>query len=265
MVRPPDVAPSVIPMELKGHTVFITGGTSGIGKGLAEAFHRLGNRVVIAGRRQDALERVCAANPGMSSLVMDVTDRDSIRRATAEATTRFPDLNVVINNAGVQRAQDFASGQSFDDAAMLDEVNTNLVGLIRCCGAFIPHLRRVPRATIVNVSSGLAFVPLARFPVYCATKAAVHSFALSLRHQLRETGIRVIELIPPYVATDLDRTTRETKPRDGPPPMPLADFIAEAMKELVSGGDELAVAGAKWLRSAGTNEQGPQVFARLNG
>ena len=265
MVRPPDVAPSVIPMELKGNTVFITGGTSGIGKGLAEAFHRLGNRVVIAGRRQDALERVCAANPGMSSLVMDVTDRDSIRRVAAEATTRFPDLNVIINNAGAQRAQDFASDQPFDDAAMLDEVNTNLVGLIRCCGAFIPHLRRVPRATIVNVSSGLAFVPLARFPVYCATKAAVHSFALSLRHQLRETGIRVIELIPPYVATDLDRTTRETKPRDGPPPMPLADFIAEAMKELVSGGDELAVAGAKWLRSAGTNEQGPQVFARLNG
>jgi uncharacterized oxidoreductase len=253
-------------MELTGNTLFITGGTSGIGRGLAEAFHQLGNRVVIAGRRQDALERVCAANPGMSSLVMDVTDLVSIRRAAAEVTKRFPDLNVVINNAGVQRTQDFASDQPFDDAAMLDEVNTNLVGLIRCCGAFIPQLRRVPRAAIVNVSSGLAFVPLARFPVYCATKAAVHSFSLSLRHQLKETGIRVVELIPPYVATELDRTTRETKPHDGPPPMPLADFVAEAMKELAGGGDELAVAGAKFLRSAGVNEQsGPAVFARLNG
>jgi uncharacterized oxidoreductase len=201
----------------------------------------------------------------MNYVVMDVTDAGDFRRAAAEATARFPSLNVVINNAGMQRAHDFASSARIDDAAVLEEVNTNLVGLIRCCAAFLPHLKTVGNATLVNVSSGLAFVPLARFPVYCATKAAVHSFTVSLRHQLGHTGVRVIELIPPYVATNLDRTTRDSRPHDGPPPMPLDAFIAEAMKELASGGVELAVAGAKWLRSAGVNEQaGPEVFGRLN-
>jgi uncharacterized oxidoreductase len=149
---------------------------------------------------------------------------------------------------------------------MLYEVNTNVIGLIRCCAAFLPHLKASPRATLVNVSSGLAFVPLARFPVYCATKAAVHSFSQSFRHQLKATGVKVIELIPPYVATELDRTSRHMQAHAGPPAMPLDAFIAEAMKELASDGEELAVAQAKHLRAAGVNDKdGPALFARLNG
>jgi uncharacterized oxidoreductase len=144
-------------------------------------------------------------------------------------------------------------------------VNTNLLGVIRCCSAFLPHLRTGPNPSLVNVSSGLAFVPLARFPLYCATKAAVHSFCLSLRRQLRGTGVKVIELIPPYVATELDRTTRTTRPHAGPQPMPLDAFVAEAMKELATGGEELPVADAKGLHAAGTGQLAGTVFDRMNG
>ena len=255
-------------MQMHSNTVFITGGTSGIGRGLAEALHRLGNRVVISGRRAEALKAICEANPGMRSFVLDVTDPDSIRDVAGRVAEEFPDLNCVFNNAGVQRGHDFASGEPLDEQALLEEVNTNLLGVIRCCAAFTPHLKARARsgaaATLVNVSSGLAFVPLARFPVYCATKAAVHSFTLSLRRQLRYTGVRVIELIPPYVATALDRTTRTGRPGAGPQPMPLDAFIAEAMKELGSGADELAVADAKYLRAAGATDALATVFSRMN-
>jgi uncharacterized oxidoreductase len=243
----------------------ITGGGSGIGRGLAEAFHRLGNRVIVAGRRAGPLEALCAANAGMEFVVLDVTDGGAIRAVAREVTGRFPGLDCVINNAGVQRAHDFAAGDTLDEQAVLEEVNTNLLGVIRCCAAFVPHLKSRPRATLVNVSSGLAFVPVARFPVYCATKAAVHSFTLSLRRQLRGTNVRVVELIPPYVATNLDRETRATRPQAGPEPMALEAFIEEAMKELATDGEELAVAEAKRLREAGTGAMARMVFDRMNG
>ena len=251
-------------MELRDNTVLITGGNSGIGRGLAEAFHRLGNRVIISGRREAVLKEVCAANPGMESVRLDVTDPADILRAAAQVVGRFPRLNCVINNAGVQRAHDFAAGQPLDERAMLDEVNTNLLGLIRCCAAFVPHLISQPRATLINVSSGLAFVPLARFPIYCATKAAVHSFTLSLRHQLRGTGVKVIELIPPWVATDLDRAHPHRPAPGAPGPMPLDAFINETMKELAKDQDEVAIADARGLRAAGSSNIGKMVFDRMN-
>ena len=252
-------------MDTRSNTLLITGGGSGIGKGLAEAFHRLGNRVIVAGRRQEPLKGLCVANPGMEFALMDVADPAGIRQASRDITTRFPALNCVINNAGVQRVHDFAAGGPLDEQALLDEVNTNFLGVVRCCAAFLPHLKTRPQATIVNVSSGLAFVPLARFPVYCATKAAVHSFCLSLRRQLRDTSVKVIELIPPYVATELDRATRTDGDHADPQPMALDAFIAEAMKELATDGEELAVAGAKMLRAAATGDMAQTVFKRMNG
>src|ERR1700730_16713712 len=190
-------------MKMHSNTIFITGGTSGIGKGLAEAFHQLGNQVIISGRREDRLRSICAANPGMRYFTLDVTDLSSVRNTARKIIAEFPSLNCVFNNSGMQRKHDFAAAKSIDDPLMLAEIQTNLLGLIRVSAEFLPHLKKQPHATLLNVSSGLAFVPLAVFPVYCATKAAVHSFTLSLRHQLRDSKVKVIELIPPYVATEL--------------------------------------------------------------
>lgn len=249
-------------MHTQGNTILITGGGAGIGRGLAEAFHQLGSRVVIAGRRKDVLEQTCAANPGMSYLVLDVADGNSIRNAAREATSRFPDLNWLINNAGVQREHDFSADEPLDENAMAEEIDTNVVGLIRMCAAFLPHLRTKPSATLVNVSSGLAFVPLARVPIYCATKAAVHSFTLSLRRQLRGSSVKVVELIPPYVDTHLDAGRRRP---GGPAPMPLPDFIQEAMAGLTSSAEEVTVGTSKYTRAAATGERWNEIFTRMNG
>ena len=233
-------------MRMQSNTIFITGGSSGIGRGLAEAFHKLGNQVIISGRREAALMAICEANPGMRSFVLDVTDLAAVREMARHVAEEFPDLNCVFNNAGVQKHHDFASGEPLDEQAVLDEINTNLLGVIRVATAFLPHLRKHPGATLVNVSSGLAFVPMSRFPVYCATKAAVHSFTMSLRHQLKGTGVKVVELIPPYVATELGRESKTAVPV-GPKPMPLDAFIAETVEALEGDADEVAIGDARNL------------------
>jgi uncharacterized oxidoreductase len=241
-------------MRMHSNTILITGGAAGIGRGLAEAFVALGNRVIIASRKEAAL-------PGMSHVTMDVANAGSIAAAAREAIAKFPDLNCVINNAGVQRSQEFTAG-AVNDAAMREEIETNLLGTMRVCSAFIPHLSGRPEATLINVSSGLAFVPIARASVYCATKAAVHSFCVSLRHQLKACGIKVVELIPPYVDTGLDRGRRRP---GGPTPMPLDQFISGAMEGLAGGAEEVPVADAKFLYgSAGTGEAFTKAFSRLN-
>jgi len=249
-------------MKMQSNTIFITGGTSGIGQGLAEAFHRLGNQVIIGGRREDRLRSVSAANPGIRHIVLDVTDLHSIRSAAQEIIAEFPALNCVFNNAGMQRRHNFASGKPIDDAAMVAEIQTNLTGLIRVSSAFLPHLQRHQDATLLNVSSGLAFVPLSAFPVYCATKAAVHSFTLTLRQQLRESKVKVIELIPPYVATELGGGA--AAPAGALRQMPLETFISETMKELAGDADEIAIGGAKNLFAAAGPESVRKVFAGMN-
>jgi uncharacterized oxidoreductase len=249
-------------MRNHSNTIFITGGGSGIGRGLAEAFHKLGNRVVIGGRREAVLRDTCAANPGMSYVVLDVASPDSVRTTAQTVIAKFPELNCVVNNAGVQRAHDFSAAGGLDEAALREEVETNLLGLARVCAAFLPHLRSQPEATLINISSGLAFVPLARVPVYCATKAAVHSFSVSLRHQLKHTSVRVIELIPPYVDTDLDKGRRRP---GGPAPLPLPQFISAAMEGLSGDADEVPVGDAKFLyASAGPGEAFTKSFSRMN-
>jgi uncharacterized oxidoreductase len=169
----------------------------------------------------------------------------------------------VFNNAGVQKGHDFASGQPGDDQAVLDEINTNFLGVIRVATAFLPHLRKKPAATLVNVSSGLAFVPMSRFPVYCATKAAVHSFTMSLRHQLKGTGVKVVELIPPYVVTGLGRESKTAVPV-GPQPMPLDAFIAETMKALEGDADEVAIGDAKKLVAVAGGDSVRAAFSGMN-
>ncbi len=249
-------------MKMHSNTIFITGGTSGIGKGLAEAFHRLGNQVMIGGRREDRLRSICAANPGMRHFALDVTDLASVRSAARKILEEFPALNCVFNNAGMQRRHDFAAGNPIDDAAMVAEIQTNLLGLIRVSAEFLPHLKNQPDATLLNVSSGLAFVPLSVFPVYCATKAAVHSFSLSLRQQLRDSKVKVIELIPPYVATELGGGAQA--PAGALRQMPLDAFIAESMKELAEDADEISIGGAKNLLAAASPESVRKIFAGMN-
>ena len=249
-------------MRIHANTIFITGGGAGIGRGLAEAFHKLDNRVVIGGRREAVLKDTCAANPGMSHVVMDVANAESIRTAADAVVARFPDLNCVINNAGVQSGHDFSVSDGVKETALVEEIETNLLGLVRVCAAFLPHLSTQPEATLINISSALAFVPLARVPVYCATKAAVHSFCISLRHQLKHTSVKVVELIPPWVDTNLDRW----RPRpSGLGPIPLPQFVTEAMQGLSGDADEVPVGDAKFLyATVGVGEAFKKAFGRMN-
>lgn len=250
-------------MQMHSNTIFITGGTSGIGRGLAEALHRLGNQVIISGRREDRLREICAANPGMRQFALDVCDPAAVRAVARKAAAEFPTLNWVINNAGVQRRLEFAPGAPLDEEGLQDEINTNVLGVIRVAAEFLSHLVQQQNAVLLNVSSGLAFVPMARFPVYCATKAAVHSLTLSLRHQLKNSGVKVMELIPPYVATELGGP-RKNVGAGGPQPMPLDAFIAEALRALESGGDELAIGEARNLVAATSPESVKTMFGRMN-
>jgi uncharacterized oxidoreductase len=201
----------------------------------------------------------------MHYFVLDVADPQAILTVAGKVIAGFPALNCVFNNAGIQKRIDFAPGHALDEQALQAEINTNLLGPIRVAAAFIPHLATRPGATLLNVSSGLAFVPMARFPVYSATKAAIHAWTVSLRHQLRNSGVSVIELIPPWVATELGSPGKPAvSSAVGRGAMPLNAFIAETMKDLESGADELAIADAKRLVAAACTENVKKVFSAIN-
>jgi uncharacterized oxidoreductase len=174
-----------------GNTILITGGGSGIGRALAEALHAAGNRVIIAGRRRETLQAIAAAHPGMAIEALDVANPAAIAAFAARVTAAHPDLNVLINNAGIMVAEDLTA-EPFDLSVAEATVTTNLLGPIRLTAALLPHLRRRPAATVMNVTSGLAFVPLTRAPTYSATKAAMHSWTQSLRAQLAGTAVAVV-------------------------------------------------------------------------
>ena len=241
-------------MKMTDNTILITGGGSGIGRGFAEAFHHLGNQVIITGRTQKSLDETCAANPGMKSFTVDVSDPKSIQSFAGKVTKDYPSLNVLINNAGIMQPENLLEKPDASVAEAI--VTTNLLGPIRLTAALLPPLRKQPRATIMTVSSGLAFVPLAMTPTYCATKAAVHSYTQSLRYQLKSTKVEVIELIPPYVQTTLMGDQQAEDPRA----MPLKEFIDEVMSILKSQPDvkEVCVQKVYPLRFAA--EQGQENY-----
>lgn len=250
-------------MKIKNNTILITGGGSGIGRGLAEAFHALGNQVVISGRSRKTLDETTAANPGMRSLTVDLADAGSTKNFAAQLAEQFPTLNVVINNAGIMRPEDLL-GQSdyLSDAEAM--ITTNLLGPIRLTAALLPLLQTQQQATVMTVSSGLAFLPLAWAPTYCATKAAIHSYTESLRYQLKDTKVEVLELVPPYVQTTLMGEGQASDPHA----MPLAEFIAEVMDILRAQphATEICVERVRSLRDAASNgqERYEQTFQGFN-
>lgn len=234
-------------MQMTGNTIFITGGTSGIGRALAEQFHSLGNKVIIAGRRQALLDEVAAAHPGIEGVALDISDADDIDRVAAQLIRDYPTLNVLINNAGIMPFDD-PSG-AIDDAVSRQILATNLLGPIRLTSALIEHLKAQPRATIIHNTSVLAYVPIATNAVYSASKAALHSYALSQRFMLKGTRVSVQEIAPPWVDTDLIKKSGD------PRAMPLDAFIAETMKGLATDAPEVFVEGIRALRdNPGINE-----------
>ncbi|MEN5342896.1 SDR family NAD(P)-dependent oxidoreductase [Achromobacter mucicolens] len=227
-------------MNMTGNTIFITGGTSGIGRAIAEAFHRLGNQVIISGRRKALLDEVTRANPGMQGIELDVQDPTQIKAVAAKLVADYPKLNVLFNNAGIMPFDDAAG--DVDEASILATVNTNLLGPVRMTAALLPHLKQQANAVVIHNSSVLAFVPIATNAFYSATKAAMHSYTLSQRFSLRQSGVKVIEVAPPWVDTDLIYKSGDARA------MPLADFVADTMKGLASGKDEVYVDAIQALR-----------------
>jgi len=246
-------------MKMTGNTILITGGGSGIGRALAESFHVLGNQVILAGRRTQALDETASQNAGMASFTLDIRDPAAIRSFAAQVAERFPKLNVLINNSGIMRVENFRTQQ--DGLADAEStIATNLLGPLRLTAALLGVLQKQPHSTVMNVSSGLAFVPLAYTPTYCATKAAIHSYTQSLRFQLRNSTTEVLELIPPYVATDL------LNGRSDPRAMPLDAFIAEVMEILKTQpkATEICVERVKNLRFAAESGSYDSVFRNFN-
>jgi uncharacterized oxidoreductase len=223
-------------MKLTGNTVFITGGGSGIGRGLAEAFHKLGNQVIISGRRAERLQATIDANPGMRAVALDITDPADIKAVAAKLIADHPGLNVLINNAGIM-LPDGAEGP-VDDELLSTTVETNLLGPIRMTSALIEHLKTRDGAVVANVTSVLGFVPMAIAAVYSATKAALHSYTLSQRYLLRDSKVSLIEIAPPWVRTELMNSSEEERA------MPLEAFIAGAIEQLGTEANEILVGQA---------------------
>lgn len=232
-------------MQTTGNTILITGGTSGIGLAFAEKFLSLGNKVIVCGRRADRLLQLQEKHPELVTKNADVSIAAQREELAAWVIENHPEVNVLINNAGVQLLTDMT--HPVDLARVQNEVETNLVAPLHLASLFAQHFIAKKMAAIINISSGLAFVPLSFMPVYCATKAAIHSLTLSLRHQLKATTVHVFEIAPPAVDTELgsDRRHDKSQTHGG---MPVAAFLAEAMAALENDELEVAVGMAKNLR-----------------
>ncbi|MET8870251.1 SDR family NAD(P)-dependent oxidoreductase [Nonomuraea sp. NPDC004580] len=247
-------------MQISGNTIFIPGATSGIGLALALALRDKGNTVIVGGRRTELLERIAAEHPGVDTVTVDTADPASIQAAAEQVLARHPDLNVLIAMAGIMRVEDWRKPESFLASAE-SVVTTNLLGPIRLIAAFIEHLQTRPDAAIVTVSSGLAFTPLTVTPSYNASKAAIHMLSESIRLQLEGTSVRVVELVPPAVRTELLPGHEENEHA-----MPLDEYVAETMALLESRPDEkeIQVERVKFLRYSEVRGDYDQVVSVLN-
>ena len=246
-------------MRTTGNTILITGGGSGIGEALAHRLHDLGNTVIIAGRRAEALQASVGSRANIIPMQLDITDPAAIKAFARQVTTQHPSLNVLINNAGIMRAEKVDAPRDLTDAEEI--VTTNLLGPIRLTDALVDHLSRQPDAVIINNTSGLAFVPLVATPTYCATKAAMHSYTVSLRQALKGK-VEVLELAPPAVQTKL---TPGQETRAGY--QPLTEFADEILSLLTQQPtpEEVLVQRVGFLRFAEKENRFAQTFATLNG
>ncbi|OHU49223.1 SDR family oxidoreductase [Mycobacteroides chelonae] len=247
-------------MKMTGNTVFIPGATSGIGLELAIALQAKGNTVVVGGRRTELLERIRAEHPGISAVQIDISDPASIRTAAQQVLTEHPDVNVLIAMAGIMRVEDWHHPESFLQSAE-EIITTNVLGTIRLIANFIEHLQARPEATVITVSSGLAFAPLKVTPSYNASKAAIHMLSETLRLQLADTTVSVKELQPPAVRTDLMPGQQESDFA-----MPLRDFVDEVITLLETQPDanEIQVGRVKFLRYGEARGDYDHVVATLN-
>ena len=248
-------------MKTIGNTILVTGGTSGIGRALAEAFHSRGNHVIIAGRRQALLDEVTAGCDGMAGIRLDLNDPASLPRLADDVRTRFPGLNVLVANAGISSQEDLLDGWEMSASEAM--VETNILGTLRVVAALLPGLRLQPGAAIVATTSNLGFMPKAIYPTYCATKAFLHSWLQSLRWQLRTVPVEVLELAPPYVRTELTGHQQASDPRG----MPLDAYAAEVMALLEAGdhpGGEILVERARGERFAEREGRYDAVYAAMN-
>lgn len=249
-------------LKTSGNTVLVTGGSSGIGFALARAFSNSGNKVIICGRNEEKLQRAKEKLPGIEAKKCDISQREDVESLVRWIDLEYPQLNILVNNAGIQRSIELKKGiQEVDKGQADDEISINFRAQVILSEFFIPNFLKRPEGTvIVNVSSGLAFVPIARFPIYCATKAAIHSFTMSLRYQLKDTKIKIFELIPPTVY-DTELKGRPLEKSDWT--VSSAEVADAMMKGLETDEFEIAVGSTRnWLRASKNDLD--QAFGNIN-
>lgn len=249
-------------MQLSGNTVLITGGSSGIGLALAEGFAARGSKVLVCGRTEEKLRRAQERVPGLAYLVADVADEADRTRLFDWVRAEHPEANVLVNNAGIQRRARLTEGAGAIDTG---EIATNLVAPVHLAALFVPHLlgraEQGRTSAIINVTSGLGYVPLAATPIYGATKVGLQAFTRALRHQLRGTGIKVVDLAPPAVKTELLEGALGPNARGGPPTITPEEFARGALRALEQGRSEIRLPGAQLLYVM--NRLAPRIAFRL--
>ncbi len=235
-------------MKLTGNTILVTGGTSGIGLAMALEFHKRGNKVIIAGRRQQLIDTIIAENPGVDGFVLDIADSKSITETSKLIIEKYPDLNVVFNNAGIMPPE-FDEKGAYNDAVAVEVVTTNLLGTARVSNAFWEQLKSQKESYLINNTSVLGFIPLAVYPIYSSTKAALHSYTMSQRFLLNGSSVKVIEIAPPWVDSGLVESNGD------PRAMPLDAFVSQTFEKLEGDNIEAFIDGIASLRdNPGANE-----------